>query len=173
MKRSVVPAVVLIGLMLAGFATVRYLHEGAKQVSLDNAMAADWLVKRLALDQEQEKKVRALQAEYVSKLTASCAAHCKACCSLHDVVFAAAGTNDPAPALIAAMSKALADGELATIQHMRAIHASLRPEQQKEFEKIVNRCFEMSDSVRLCKPSGSGSCGMKGGADGCQNCSKK
>ncbi|MBA4386363.1 MAG: hypothetical protein C0404_00170 [Verrucomicrobia bacterium] len=172
MKNVVLLMIAVFALTLAGVAGYRHFRADKKNVSLDNALSADWLMKRLSLDQDQTKAVRKLQADYTARLSAASMEHCKACCELNTVVFKSGTTNDPAVALVAAMSKAQADSELATIQHMRAIHAILRPEQKTVFEKLVIKCFETSDSNKLCHPGKDGGCGMKPGqgAEGAGNC---
>lgn len=130
-------AVGLLGLA-AFVVTSRSAAPAAAPLDLLHEVA--WLQKELQLDDAQVKAIRALQAGYRSAVSDCCANHCGARKRLGEAVFKEA--RDPArlESLVEPMSRAQVESDLATVRHLLAVHALLRPDQQKRYEQLVTRC---------------------------------
>lgn len=129
-------AVGLLG--LAAF--VMTSRSAAPSTTLDQLHEAGWLERELALDAGQVKQLKALDTEFASSLSDCCANHCGARKRLGESVFGAG--RDPAQleAMIARMGKAQLESDVATVRHIQAVHALLRPGQQKKYEELVTQC---------------------------------
>lgn len=109
-------------------------------VPLEQLHESGWLRNELKLDAAQFKQIEALDSAYAAEVSAGCASHCGARKRLGAAVFT--DGRDPAKlaAMMEKMGKAQMDSDLATVRHIQAVHAILRPDQQKRYEKLVANC---------------------------------
>ena len=124
-------------------------------VTLDYLNDANWLARKLALNNKQIEEITKLQTEYRNKLETIGNAHCTACCKLRTVLF----ENDDKQSidLVEEMSRTQKESELITVKHIRQVHELLNPDQRKQFEKMVKTC------IGACSPNGKCAKSCEGG----------
>ena len=112
----------------------------APAVPLDQLHEAGWLQHELKLDAAQVKQMQALDRAYAIAVSSCRANHCGARKRLGEAVFTEG--RDPAKlaSMVEPMCKAQMESDLATIRHIQAVHALLRPDQQQQYEQLVARC---------------------------------
>lgn len=129
-------AVGLLG--LAAFVVTN--RSAAPAAPLDQLHEAAWLERELQLDAGQLRQVQELDKAYARDVSDCCANHCGARKRLGEAVFGEGRNPLALEAMVARMGQAQLESDLATVRHIQAVHAILRPDQQKKFEDLVTRC---------------------------------
>lgn len=116
---------------------------------------ARWLTRQLGLSPAQATAVEVLATDYRHQLGDQCQTHCTARTGLRDVIFHQDPDAAKARAALDTMAKAQLESELATIAHLRKIHALLTPQQQPAFEKLVLACIcdNCDTGLHSCGPA--------------------
>jgi hypothetical protein len=109
-------------------------------VPLDRLHDTGWLQSELKLDAAQVKQIEALNSSYAAAVVACCANHCSARKSLGTAVFTEGKDPIVLTAMMEKMCKAQMESDLATVRHIQAVHALLRPDQQRKYEQRVTQC---------------------------------
>lgn len=131
--------VVVVLAALAAFGIAQWAACPRTPVPLNALNDVNWLARQLQLSPAQVREVRQLQSGLQRELQQCDLAHCAARCRLADVLFG--DTNTWAgTAAVDEMCRMQAEGERATLAHIRKVHKLLTPEQQKKYEDLVTTC---------------------------------
>jgi hypothetical protein len=100
-----------------------------------------FLTRELTLSAAQTTAIRGFNTALAGQLTECCARHCDARARLART--ALDDTNDPArtDALLVEVSRAYADSERATLDHIRQVRTVLTAEQRRRFDTLVDTCL--------------------------------
>lgn len=117
--------------------------------ALDRLDDLSFLTRELTLTPAQAAAIRALNAALAGTLADCCARHCDARARLART--ALAPTNDPAQTevLLTEVSRAYADSEGATLDHIRKVRAMLTADQRTKFDALTKTSL-----CRTCTMSG-------------------
>ena len=141
MSRNIFSTLIVVALAgLVAFGVARWKANAAAP-SLDQMQSSDWLEKQLNLTPDQTAKLRALMNTYRDALEECCERHCVVRAELGASIFAADWSPEKQREFADRLYRSKLAGELATIEHMRAVYAMLDPAQQKKYEAIVEQCL--------------------------------
>jgi len=139
--RIITPVVTIAIAATVAFAVARWQSPHASTTSIDTLKNSAWLATKLDLAEDQVTAIKALQTSFTDELSQSCEMQCSARFELGEAFFADAFTPEMEQAMVDKMAKAQASADLATLRHIRQIHALLNPEQQKVYVDLVSRCL--------------------------------
>lgn len=139
MNRKWILTVVLVVVAgLAAFALSRRARPAPAPDVMRALQDVAWLTRQLGLTPDQARDVQEAQDELRQRLERCEATHCTARCRLGTVLF---GDDDEArSAAVDEMCRMQAESERATLEHIRAVHRLLKPEQQRKYEELVTAC---------------------------------
>ena len=146
---------------LAFFVTRSMVCDGGKP-PLDCLQDVSVLVRSLGLSESQAREILALHAKLGPQLNDCCARHCAARARLGKALANETNGIDQAEPILMEMCRAYEQSERATLNHIRAVRATLNTEQRRQFAELIIR--------RVCDPHEKGNCAASamGGADGCK-----
>jgi hypothetical protein len=128
---------VVVGALAYGIAC-RCLCKRTVPPTLDRLADLSFLTRELGLSPAQMGAIRDLNTALGGQLSDCCARHCDARARLARTVLAP--TNDPAQAeaLLAEVSRAYADSERGTLDHIRRVRTVLADEQRRRFDALID-----------------------------------
>jgi len=139
MNRQLVLVVVLVlgSAVLAALAVRTFARPAVAE--FDELKDAVHLQKTLGLTDAQVAEIQKFQSELGQELKDCCGKHCAAREEIGKALFAGA-TDEEMRGIVEKMCRARVESDLATVQHIRKVHAVLTPEQQKKYEALVTAC---------------------------------
>lgn len=153
MNRKILSALLVAVLAIAaGFAIGKRHVWAAPAPTIDRLKDPAFLARALDLTPEQRGQVQELLSAYTRELGQCCSSHCSARMKLGHSLFKPGWDAGKDKELVEAMCRAQAETELATLQHIRAVHALLNPGQQRQFEQMVSGCI--CEDCTLCETTG-------------------
>lgn len=111
------------------------------------------LTSLLGLSEAQAAELNRLNATYAERLQEACDAHCAARCQLAHALRDDSLTQEQARSLIEKMCVSQKNNELATLDHILNLRATLTPEQRRTFAATLGSCL-----CSTCAKNGSACC---------------
>lgn len=102
---------------------------------------ADGLTKALRLTPEQSTSLADLKSQYRAEIESSCERHCSLRMQIGDALFQPDWDRAKQEELAEKLCKAELASELATLDHIRAVHQLLDPGQKAKYEQLVRSSF--------------------------------
>ena len=153
MNRKILTAVLVTVIAAgAGFIIGKRHVWAAPAPTSDRLCDPAYLARALNLTQDQGNQVRDLLSAYSRDLGQCCSSHCSARMKLGRGMFQPGWDETRDKELVEAMRRAMAETELATIRHIRAVHTLLDAGQKQKFERMVSGC--LCEDCTLCETTG-------------------
>ncbi len=139
--RWLIPVLSAMAAGVVAFGAVRYAGSRPEEPGLAHLQDMAYLTRALDLNDAQAREVAALHDVLGAKLQAACVHHCAARVHLGETLIDAVMEEAEIEALLQDMGRAYLESERAVLEHIRDMHALLRPEQIAQFNRMIRGTF--------------------------------